>query len=164
MTWTATRAVPEWVMLPPGVIRIIMDNAVHNSTAHGEKRGPLSITVDAAPVNGSMMLSIRLRNNPGKFHGRALAHQAEQGRNFLFRDLELDVSSIGSKQSTFLGRYEMCEAAAAMDASIDLFFVGGEEPHTVFSLTTELRPCVEELPMTTSRAARCTSMREPAAI
>ena len=159
MAWTATRAVPEWVMLPPGVIRIIMDNAVHNSTTHGEKRGPLSITVDAASAqdaaedgNGSMMLSIHLRNNPGKFHGRALAHQAEQGRNFLFRDLELDVSSIGSKQSTFLGRYEMCEAAAAMDASIDLFFVGGEEPHTVFSLTTELRPCLEEPPSSSADA------------
>ena len=33
-----------------------------------------------------------------------------------------------------------------MDASIDLLFVGGEEPHTVFSLTTELRPCPVEAP------------------
>jgi len=38
----------------------------------------------------------------------------------------------------------MREAAAAMDASIDLLFVGGEEPHTVFTLTTELRPCLAE--------------------
>ena len=38
----------------------------------------------------------------------------------------------------------MREAAAAMDASIDLLFVGGEEPHTIFTLTTELRPCIAE--------------------
>jgi len=145
MKWTVTEAVPEFVLLPAGIFGIIMDNAAHNATTHGEKRGPLRITVDATEDgNGSMMLSIRLRNNPGNFHGRALAQQAEQGRNFVFRDLEHDASSMGSEQSTFLGRFEMCEAAAAMDAAIDLFFVGGEEPHTVFSLTTELRPCVEE--------------------
>jgi len=139
--------------LPLAVLKIIMDNAMHNATTHGKRGGPLAMTVDVAAPSSQAddlaptMLSIRLRNNPGEFHTRALKLQAEHGPNFLLRDdCELDVTSIASKQSTFLGRHEMREAAAAMDASIELLFVGGEDPHTVFSLTTELRPCLAEPP------------------
>jgi len=43
----------------------------------------------------------------------------------------------------------MPEAAIrlVMEASNDLLFVGGEDPHTLFSLTTELRPCLAEPPV-----------------
>jgi len=102
LTWTVSKAVPERVMLPVVVLKILMDNAAHNATAHGEKRGPLTLTVDAAPAASqaggcpTMMLSIRLRNNPGKFHNQALKLQAEKGPNFLFRD---DVSRSTSPRS-----------------------------------------------------------------
>ena len=128
--------VSEWLMLPMFVLKIIMDNAMHNATTHGAERGPLVLTVDATAESKSLLIC--LRNNPGKFHDRALQLQSEQGQNFLFANSKQSYAEIGSKQSTFLGRHEMCEAAAVMEASIELLFVDGTDPHTTFTLTSPL--------------------------
>ena len=54
----------------------------------------------------------------------------------------ISLAEIGSKQSTFLGRQEMLDAAHAMDATVELLFVAGTgqvPPHTIFTISTELQ-------------------------
>ena len=90
-------------------------------------------------VNGRTILT--LVNLPGYQHAKALQLQEQYGRNFLFtsrpKENRLNISHIGSTQSTFLGMScticlcamtiypgmnEMLQAANLMDAKISLTF------------------------------------------
>jgi len=131
--------VPEWLMLPLLPLAIIMDNATHNATTHGKPAGNLSLKITCREDR----LLINLENAAGKRHKEALEMQSRHGENALLRNDvgDLDLASIGSGQSTFLGRGEMQNAAAAMatDTTLSLVF----HPTTVsFTVDTKMIPGV----------------------
>jgi len=130
--------VPAWLLLPWALVEIILDNCVHNATTHGCAGGPLIMKL--CVVNGRTILT--LVNLPGCQHAKALQLQEQYGRNFLFtsrpKENRLNISHIGSTQSTFLGMNEMLQAANLMDANISLTF---EDTRVVFMLSWECKPC-----------------------
>ena len=148
MKFEVSSSVPDWVLLPIPVLGIILDNAVHNATTHGKEDGEMRLT---AKVVSEGRLHITLRNEAGENHDEALRLQAEKGTNFVFAKERISLAEIGSKQSTFLGRQEMLDAANAMDATVELLFVAGTEdvpPHTIFTISTDLQvPGVERASM-----------------
>jgi CheY-like chemotaxis protein len=87
-----------------------------------------------------------IENEAGKNHATALKMQNDHGTDAITsQQSEVDFSGMGSSSSTFLGMGEMQEAAALLGASLSLVFYpesGLTAAHTLFSLTTGLRPTV----------------------
>ncbi len=128
-------AVPDFVKLPLFPVETIMENAIHNAITHGKAKGRLWLSL----LVQNDRLIVALENEAGERHSAALSMQEQHGRNALFQndDSDLDLASVGSRQSTFLGRAEMLKAAEAAggDTTLSLVF----EPATVhFSINTRL--------------------------
>jgi CheY-like chemotaxis protein len=134
-------AVPKWLLASLVLLKIILENAIHNAMQHGKKRGHVNLSLS---MLGASSLFIKIENEAGKNHAAALKMQTQHGKTAIMgQHQEVDLSSIGSSSSTFLGMGEMREAAALMSATLSLDFYpqsGLEAPRTVFSLTANLLP------------------------
>ena len=103
------------------------------------QNGPLLLSVS---VDGGRLL-FQLQNQAGSRHHFALEMQTKHGCNMVF-DKTLEMASIGSSSSTFLGMGEIQMAADAMGATSSLFFYAPSDTtpgHVLFSLHAELVSC-----------------------
>jgi DNA-binding NarL/FixJ family response regulator len=142
LTIHVAEAVPEWAMLSLDLVKIVLSNAMHNASEHGKKGGPITLSVEVVGTGNRLMF--RLENEAGPKHNAALHLQGVHGKNMLMRgdgSPAIDMSSIRSEMSTFLGVKEMKDAANAMVAETNLTFHPDTEEvaaHVVFSLECEL--------------------------
>ena len=113
-------AVPMWLLASSVLLKIILENAIHNAIQHGKKRGQVVLSVS---MLGTSSLLIMIENEAGRNHAAALEMQKQHGKAAIMsQQQEIDLSSIGSSSSTFLGMGEMREAAALMSAALSLEF------------------------------------------
>jgi CheY-like chemotaxis protein len=134
-------AVPKWLLASSVLLKIILENAIHNAVQHGQKQGHIALSVS---MLGTSSLLITIKNEAGRNHAAALEMQKQHGKTAIMsQEQEIDLSSIGSSSSTFLGMCEMREAAALMSAALSLEFhpqSGLVAPRTLFSLTVDSTP------------------------
>jgi hypothetical protein len=133
--------VPKWLMASSVLLKIILENAIHNAMQHGKKRGQITLSLSVLDTSN---LFITVENEAGTNHEAALEMQNQHGKiPIMSQQQEIDLSSIGSASSTFLGMGEMREAAALMSTSLSLEFhpqSGLVAPHTLFTLTADASP------------------------
>ena len=134
-------AVPKWLLASSVLLKIILENAIHNAVQHGKKQGHIALSVS---MLGASSLLITIENEAGRNHAAALEMQKRHGKAAIMsQQQEIDLSSIGSSSSTFLGMGEMGEAAGLMSAALSLEFhpqSGLVAPGTLFSLTVDSTP------------------------
>jgi CheY-like chemotaxis protein len=141
LTISVDPAVPKWLLLSLVLLKIILENALHNAIQHGKRRGQITLSLS---VLGTSSLFITVENEAGRNHAAALKLQTQHGKTAIVsQHQEIDLSTVGSLSSTFLGMGEMREAAALMSTSLSLEFypqAGLTSPRTLFALTTDLKP------------------------
>lgn len=135
---TVSADVPEFVMLPWVLLDIVIDNAMHNATVHGQEGGP----VDLCWFVKDHQLVLLLENQAGHNHHEAIRMQENHGQNFFFRQDRNDYqpdwkAKLGCDSSTFLGHGEILDAARLIPAEPQLIF---KETSIVFSLLLPLVP------------------------
>jgi len=137
MTIRIHPTVPDWIMVPKLLLSIVIRNALHNAGIHGEKDGRLLLSIS---LDGDRLL-FQLQNQAGPQHKTALQMQSKLGHGMVF-DKSLDLGSIGTSASTFLGMGEIQQAANAMGATATLVFhdapTDATAGHVVFGLQMKL--------------------------
>ena len=136
MTIRIYPTVPDWIMVPKLLLSIVIRNALHNAGIHGEKDGRLLLSIS---LDGDRLL-FQLQNQVGPHH--KLRYRCNHCTAKAWCLTALDLGSIGTSASTFLGMGEIQQAANAMGATATLVFhdapTDATAGHVVFGLQMKL--------------------------